>query len=84
MMYPMKAIADTGANVSFGSDCPVSGYISEYRSLAAIQRGMLRQIDPRQPPLGGDKAQLPLSLALKALTLGTAYGMAMEKEIGSI
>ena len=84
IMYPMKAIADTDANVSFGSDWPVSGYISEYRPLSAIQRGMLRQIDPKQPPLGGNEAQLPLALALKAHTLGAAYGMAMEKKIGSI
>ncbi|MFA9474661.1 MAG: amidohydrolase [Filomicrobium sp.] len=83
-MFPMKAIADTGANVSFGSDWPVSGYVSEYRPLAAIQRGMLRQIDPKQPPLGGEKARLPLALALKAHTLGAAHGMAMEDMIGSI
>ena len=79
-MFPMKAIADTGANVSFSSDWPVSGYISEYRPLDAI----LRQIDPKQPPLGGEKAKIPLALALKAHTTGAAHGMAMENKIGSI
>jgi len=83
-MFPMKAIADTGANVSFGSDWPVSGYISEYRPLYAIQRAILRQIDPKQPPLGGEKAKIPLALALKAHTTGAAHGMAMENKIGSI
>lgn len=60
-MFPMKAIADTGANVSFGSDWPVSGYISEYRPLFAIQRAILRQIDPKQSPLGGKKG--PITVA---------------------
>jgi hypothetical protein len=84
IMFPMKAIADTGANVSFGSDWPVSGYVSEYRPLYSIQRAMLRQIDPEIPPLGGEAARIPLELALRAHTMGAAYGMNMEKMIGSI
>lgn len=83
-MFPMNAIAEAGGNVSLGSDWPASGYVSEYRPLYAIQRAMLRQIDPEQPPLGGEKAQVPLERALKAHTLGAAYGMGMEDEIGSI
>ena len=45
---------------------------------------MLRQIDPKQSPLGGEKARLPLALALKARTLSAAHSMAMEDIIGSI
>jgi len=84
IMFPMNAVADAGGNVSFGSDWPVSGYVSEYRPLYAIQRAMLRQIDPGQPPLGGENAKVPLERALKAHTLGAAYGMGMEDKIGSI
>lgn len=86
LMFPMKAIADAGGNVSFGSDWPVSGYISNIRPLLSIQTAVTRQLqdDPGQPPLGGEAAQVPLDLALHAHTLGAAYGMAMDDQIGSI
>ncbi len=85
-MFPMKAIADAGGNVSFGSDWPVSGYISNVRPLLAIQMAMTRQPkgDHSQPPLGGEAAKVPLALALKAHTIGAAYGMGMDDRIGSI
>jgi predicted amidohydrolase YtcJ len=84
--FPMKAIADAGGNVSLGSDWPVSGYISEYRPLVAIRTAVTRQLPGRddQPPLGGYDARVPLAMAIRANTLGAAYGMGMDDRIGSI
>ncbi|HIG44696.1 MAG: amidohydrolase family protein [bacterium] len=85
-MFPMKAVADAGGNVSLGSDWTVSGYASEFRPLVAIRTAVTRQLPGRddQPPLGGEDARMPLELAIHASTLGAAYGMGMDDKIGSI
>jgi predicted amidohydrolase YtcJ len=85
-MFPMKAVADAGGNVSLGSDWAAAGYISEFRPLVGIRAAVTRQLPDRddQPPLGGDKARVPLELAIRANTLGAAYGMGMDDRIGSI
>ena len=71
-MFPTKAIADHGGRVSFGSDWPAAGYISEYRSLEGIRTAVTRQLPGRAdvPPLGGDAAKVLLDMAIRANTLG--------------
>ncbi len=85
-MFPVNRVVDAGGTFSFGSDWPVSGYVSEYRPLASIEAGVTRQLRGRRdvPPLGGEEAKLPLQLALEAHTINAARGMAMDKEIGSL
>lgn len=85
-MFPMKGVADRGGNVSLGSDWPVSGYVSEYRPLTAIQVAVTRQLPGRDhiPPLGGERAQLPLAMAIEAATLGAASGIGLGDLVGSI
>jgi len=85
-MFPMKAVADAGGNVSLGLDWAVSGYISDHRPLMAIRTAVTRQLPGRDdvPPLGGEAARVPLDLAIRANTLGAAYGMGMDDKIGSI
>ena len=85
-MFPVNRVADEGGIFSFGSDWPVSGYVSEYRPLAAIEAGVTRQLRGRSdvPPLGGEEAKIPLQLALEAHTINAAKGMALDGEIGSI
>ena len=85
-VYPVNRVADAGGTFSFGSDWPVSGYVSEYRPLAAIEVGATRQIRGREDvaPLGGEAAKLPLQLALEAHTINAAKGMGMQSEIGSL
>lgn len=85
-MIPMGQIAETGAMVSLGSDWPVSGWISEYRPLVAIETAVTRTIDGRKdvPPLGGAEAGLDVDTAIRAATINAAYNMNMDDEIGSL
>ncbi len=85
-MFPVNRVVAEGGVFSFGSDWPVSGYVSEYRPLAAIEAGVTRQLRGREDvePLGGDEAKLPLELALEAHTINAARGMGMDSEIGSL
>lgn len=59
-MFSVHAIAETGANVSLGSDWPVSGYLSEYRPLVHIRTTVTRRLPGRdnKPPLGGEIAMV--------------------------
>jgi predicted amidohydrolase YtcJ len=85
-MFPMAAIAAAGGRVVLGADWPVSGWISEYRPLAAIETAMTRTIDGRKEvaPLGGAEAGVDLDTALRASTINSAYEMRMEDAIGSL
>jgi predicted amidohydrolase YtcJ len=85
-LYPIREIAETGANISLGSDWPAAGYYSEYRPLAGIQMAVTRQQigAPDSPVLGNVDMRLTLEQALRANTLGAAYGMDVEKGVGSI
>lgn len=85
-MFPVNPIAEAGGVFSFGSDWPVSGYVSEYRPLMAIETGAMRQLRGRRDvaPLGGEAARLPLQLALEAHTINAAIGMGLQSSIGSL
>ncbi|MCR9089306.1 MAG: amidohydrolase [Rhodobacteraceae bacterium] len=85
-LYPMKAIADAGGNVSLGSDWPAAGFISEMRPLVAIRTAVMRQLPGRDdvPPLGGDAARVPVDLAIRANTINAAKGMGRDHEVGSL
>jgi predicted amidohydrolase YtcJ len=87
--YRAKAIFDTGGNVTFSSDDWRLEVLSPF---LGMQVGHTRQYprewlgegeDPdafRQPA----SEKLPLELMLKGSTMGGAYQLRMEKEIGSI
>ena len=85
-MFPMAKIAAAGGMVSLGSDWPVSGWISEYRPLVAIEVAITRTIDGRKdvPPLGGAEAGLDVDTAIRAATINAAYNMNMDDQIGSL
>lgn len=84
--FPVNEIHKSGGLVAFGSDWPASGYVSEYRPLVAIQSGVTRQLPGRENelPLGGEKARIPLELALKMQTINAAKAIGMNNEVGSI
>ena len=85
-MFPVRKIVDAGGIFSLGSDWPVSGYVSEYRPLVAIETAVTRTLDGRKdvPPLGGVEAGVSVETALQAATINAAYNLGMDKEIGSI
>ncbi|WP_428028421.1 amidohydrolase [Altererythrobacter sp.] len=85
-MYPAMKIIEAGGKVSFGSDWPVSGYLSEYRPLTMIRTAVTRRLpglDDR-PPLGGESAKMPLQEALRASTINAAYNMGIDDITGSL
>ncbi len=86
LAFPTTRVLSEGGKFSFGSDWPVSGYVSEYRPLAAIEAGVTRTLDGRKDiaPLGGDEAMMSLDQALRAHTIDSAYGMGLDSEIGSL
>ena len=82
----MKKIADAGGRVVLGADWPVSGWISEYRPLVAIETAVTRTIDGRKDvaPLGGAEAGVSVDTALRASTINPALELGMENAIGSL
>ncbi len=85
-MFPAMKIIRAGGKVSFGSDWPVSGYLSEYRPLMMIRTAVTRRLpglDDR-PPLGGESAKMPLQEALRAATINAAYSTGIDDITGSL
>ncbi|WP_306141204.1 amidohydrolase [Roseibium sp. MMSF_3412] len=85
-MFPVTTVLAGDGVFSFGSDWPVSGYVSEYRPLAAIETGITRTLDGRKdvPPLGGPDAGMSLEQALRSHTIDAAYGIGIDDEVGSL
>ena len=82
----INELLKTGANLSFSSDWPVSGYISNIFPLRTIQVAATRRTlgDSNSTRLGGEAGKVPLEAALRAHTLGAAYGMGIDDKVGSI
>jgi len=85
-LFPIKAILEAGGNVSLGSDFPAAAYVADYKPLNAITIAVTRQMldKPDMPILGGEDMRLTVAQAIRANTYGAAYGIGMEKKIGSI
>ncbi len=66
--YPIRALYDSGAHVSFGSDWPVSSP----EPLAGIQTAVTRRAGEDAPALGAAQG-LTVAQALAAYTSGSAY-----------
>jgi predicted amidohydrolase YtcJ len=84
-MYRIASLVRSGGRISLGTDWPAAAYYSTYKPLDAIEIATTRQ------ELGKGAAILPpaderisLAQALEANTLGSAYMLRREKEIGSI
>jgi hypothetical protein len=82
----INEMVGAGAQVSFSSDWPVSGYVSNIYPLKTIQIAVTRRTlgDTTSEPLGGESGKVALEVALRAHTMGGAYAMGMEDKIGSI
>ena len=85
-LYSVKSILDHGGAVSLGTDWPAAGYYSTYRPLDAIEiattrRELDKPLASQLPPLG---EVITLEAALKANTLGPAWQLGMDHEVGSI
>ena len=85
-LYRMGSILRHGGMLSLGTDWPAAGYTSTYRPLDAIEVATTRrEFDkPRGPQLPPVDEVIPLEAALKAATMGAAWQLRMEREVGSI
>ena len=85
-LYSMNSILRHGGLASFGTDWPAAGYYSTFRPLDAIEVATTRrELDrPHGPPLPPIDEAITLDAALKASTMGPAYQLGMEREVGSI
>jgi predicted amidohydrolase YtcJ len=79
--YAWRSLLDSGAKLSFGSDCPVESLNPLYGIYAAVTRQ--RQ---NGAPSGGwyPKERLSINEAVRGFTLGPAYASGEEKIKGSI
>jgi hypothetical protein len=80
-IYPIGSVARSGAVLAFGSDWSVSSL----NPLEGIQTAVTRQGlgDDKQPSMQPDEA-IDLPTGLAAYTIGAAYAMGREDEIGSL
>jgi predicted amidohydrolase YtcJ len=80
-LYPIGSVARSGAVLAFGSDWSVSSL----NPLEGIQVAVTRQgvSGDEQPPMLPEEA-IDLPTALAAYTMGAAYALGRESEIGSL
>ncbi|WP_428029932.1 amidohydrolase [Ancylobacter sp.] len=85
-MYRTRSVLKAGGRVSFGTDWPAAGYFSTYEPLKSIQVGVTRQLIGLKdaPVLSPADERLTVEEAIHANTMGAAYQLRMDKEIGSI
>jgi predicted amidohydrolase YtcJ len=85
-LYSMISVLRHGGVASFGTDWPAAGYYSTFRPLDAIEVATTRrELDkPQGPALPPIDEAITLDAALKAATMGPAYQLGMEREVGSI
>jgi len=80
-IYPINSLNRRGVKLAFGSDW----YVTSANPLLAIEVAVTRRApdDNENGPLLPDEA-IDLATAIRAATLGSAYGNFLDKETGSI
>jgi len=85
-VYRIGSILRHGGVASFGADWPAANHYSTYKPLDAIEIATTRrELDkPGGPQLPPFDQVISLDAALKASTLGAAFQIRLEREVGSI
>lgn len=85
-VYRFGALIRQGGVASFGTDWPAANSYSTFRPLDAVEVATTRrELDkPAGPRLPPDDDIVPLEVALRAATMGPAWQLGMERDIGSI
>lgn len=85
-VYRVGSILRQGGVLSFGADWPAANSYSTYRPLDAIEIATTRrELDkPGGPQLPPFDEVIGLDAALKAATMGAAYQLRMERDVGSL
>ena len=85
-IYRPRSVLQTGGAISFGTDWPAAGYFATYKPLDAIQVAMTRQLigKPDAAVLEPVDQRLSVEQAVHANTMGSAYQLRLEDQLGSI
>ncbi|WP_437995811.1 amidohydrolase [Sorangium sp. So ce185] len=87
-LEPEGSLHNAGARIAYGSDWP----IDPFAEFLALKIGVTRKGDPTHPASFGpsyagrlnDDPLLPRNVALRAITMNSAYQLRLEKVVGSI
>lgn len=79
-VFPIQTLIDSGAKIAFGTDSPVGRSLNP---LIQIYSAVTR-IDSSGRNIWNSKDRVTLSDAIKAYTIGSAYGSFREHEIGTL
>ncbi|WP_437970988.1 amidohydrolase [Sorangium sp. So ce260] len=87
-LEPEGSLHNAGARIAYGSDWP----IDPFAEFLALKIGVTRRGDPTHPASFGpayagrlnDDPLLPRNVALRAITMNSAYQLRLEKVVGSI
>ncbi|WP_437292271.1 amidohydrolase [Sorangium sp. So ce406] len=87
-LEPEGSLHNAGAKIAYGSDWPVD----PFAEFLALKIGVTRKGDPTHPASFGpayagrlnDDPLLPRNVALRAITMNSAYQLRLEKVVGSI
>ncbi|MBN9019161.1 MAG: amidohydrolase [Rhizobiales bacterium] len=85
-VYRIGSLQRQGGVLSFGADWPAANSYSTYKPLDAIEIATTRrELDkPQGPQLPPFDEVIPLDAALRAATIGAAYQIRMDSDVGSI
>ncbi|MBB6454711.1 hypothetical protein HNQ94_003200 [Salirhabdus euzebyi] len=79
--WPIKSLQDKGSTIAFGTDFPVVGL----DPMTEIYRAVTRLHDDGEPEGGWNPSEkISLADALRAYTIGSAYGTFREQELGTL
>jgi predicted amidohydrolase YtcJ len=86
LLYRPRDVLASGGRISLGTDWPAAGYFSTYKPLDSIQIGVTRQLigEPDAPVLAPADQRLTVAEAVHANTLGAAYQIRLDDEVGSL
>ena len=79
--YAFRALLDSGAVLAFGSDWTVATIDPLWGIYAAVTR---RTLDDKNPDGWIPAQKITVEEALRAYTMGNAYGVFRERELGSL
>ncbi|HSR14171.1 MAG TPA: amidohydrolase [Gemmatimonadales bacterium] len=82
-LYPIGSVVRAGGRLALGSDWNVSSYIPMEAIQVAVTRRNPRDTTGTTEPLLAEQA-IDLETALRGYTIGSAYAVGLDREVGSI
>jgi predicted amidohydrolase YtcJ len=84
LIEPAGVLAAAGARIAFGSDWPVDPLDEWFAMKVGVTRTAAPGASPEHSGRLGPDPGLPLPTVVRAMTLGAAYTLGQDREIGSL